>query len=331
VSLSTVAIILTLIIEIGKTTVARHYARFLASVQVLPGTTFEETTGSRLANEGVSGAKKKIEDILKAGGGTLFIDEAYQLTGEHNFSGKQVLDFLLAEMENNMGKIIFILAGYNREMEKFFEHNPGIPSRVPYTLQFDDYTDNELLDMLERNIEKKWKGKMKVDDQDGIRGLYGRIAVRRLGRGRGRNGFGNARALENLLSHFLERQARRIKLERQSGQLPDDFLLVKEDLIGPNPADVMVESAEYKTLQGLIGLSDVKKSVANMFAMVKMNYDRELLEKEPHVCSLSNDVFTEPKSIPIVHQSESMFHRWVSLNIRPYISFDLASRTAGYW
>jgi hypothetical protein len=81
---------------LGKTTIARQYARFLASVQVLPGNEFVETTGSRLANDGVPGVKKQIEEILKAGGGTMFIDEAYQLTGEHNFAGKQVLDFLLA-------------------------------------------------------------------------------------------------------------------------------------------------------------------------------------------------------------------------------------------
>ena len=76
-----------------------------------------------------------MEGILNAAGGVLFVDEAYQLADGHNYGGKQVLDFLLAEMENNVGKIVFILAGYNKEMEKFFEHNPGIPSRVPYRFQ----------------------------------------------------------------------------------------------------------------------------------------------------------------------------------------------------
>lgn len=274
----------------GKTTIARHYARFLASVQVLPGNEFVETTGSRLANDGVAGVKKQIEDVLKAGGGTIFVDEAYQLTSQHNFSGGQVLDFLLAEMENNVGKIVFIFAGYNKEMEKFFEHNPGLTSRVPYTLQFDDYRDEELLGMLESIINKRFSNRMKVDNLNGIRGLYGRIVVRRLGRGRGRPGFGNARALENILAKILERQARRLKIQRQAGQLPDDLVLVKEDLIGPDPANVMVESDSYKKLQGLIGLVDVKKSVANLFAMVKTNYEREILEKAPHSVSL-NRVF----------------------------------------
>ena len=107
-----------------------------------------------------------------------------------------MLDFLLAEIENLVGKVVFIFAGYDKEMEKFFEHNPGLPSRVPYTLRFKDYDDAELLSMLESMINKYYQDKMRVDDEHGIRGLYGRIAVRRLGRGRGNPGFGNARALE---------------------------------------------------------------------------------------------------------------------------------------
>ena len=75
----------------------------------------------------MDGIKKHIETVLKAGGGTIFIDEAYQLANGNSFQGSQVLDFVLAEMENNVGKLVFILAGYHKEMEKFFEHNPGIP------------------------------------------------------------------------------------------------------------------------------------------------------------------------------------------------------------
>jgi hypothetical protein len=82
--------------------------------------------------------------MLGSEGGTIFVDEAYQLTTDGR--GKQVLDFILAEMENNVGKIVWIVAGYNREMEQFFEHNPGLQSRVPYTLQFKDYEDDELVE-----------------------------------------------------------------------------------------------------------------------------------------------------------------------------------------
>ncbi|KAF5345153.1 hypothetical protein D9758_009721 [Tetrapyrgos nigripes] len=275
----------------GKTTVARLYSKYLASVGLLPGLAFEETTGSRLANDGVPGTKKLLETVTNAGGGSIFIDEAYQLTSDHNFQGKQVLDFLLAEMENNIGKLVFILAGYNKEMEKFFEHNPGLTSRVPHKLQFDDYKDDELLKMLEKSMHKKWKGQMKVEPVDGgIRGLYGRIAIKRLGRGRGENGFGNARALENLLARIWQRQTARIASEKRTGHRPDPFLLVKEDLIGPEPSQAILQSPNWKKLQGMIGLTSVKQSVQNLLDMVIHNYQRELAEQEPLAVSL-NRVF----------------------------------------
>jgi hypothetical protein len=107
-------------------------------MNVVEGTLFKETTGSSLANEGVNGAKKIIAEMVNAGGGTFFIDEAYQLTSNHNIQGGQVLDYLLAEIESQIGMIVFIFAGYHREMERFFEHNPGLKSRVPYTFNFED-------------------------------------------------------------------------------------------------------------------------------------------------------------------------------------------------
>ncbi|CAK5268430.1 unnamed protein product [Mycena citricolor] len=276
----------------GKTTVARHYAKFLASVGVIPGTEFVETTGSRLSNEGVPGTKKILEDVLNAGGGTIFVDEAYQLTGLKSYQGPQVLDFLLAEMENNVGKLVFIFAGYEKEMETFFEHNPGLTSRVPFQLKFADYTDSELLGMLTQLVKKNYGGKMMFEG--GMGGLYSRIAVRRLGRGRGRPGFGNARAVENVLQTITRRQASRIALQRKQGSLPDDFLLTAADLIGPDPSKAMKESDAWVKLQKLTGLDAVKDSVRSLLQMIETNYLRELEEKEPLQMSLNQVFFGSP-------------------------------------
>ena len=255
---------------------------------VLSGNEFVETSGSRLANDGVAGAKKHIETIVNAGGGAFFLDEAYQLASGHNYGGASVLDFLLAEIENQVGKIVFIFAGYNKQMEKFFEHNQGFNSRMPYHLQFADYKDTELLQMLGQRIQKKYDGKMKVEG--GVGGLYTRIAVRRLGRGRGREGFGNARSLENILARISERQADRIHRERVAGVRPDDFLLKKEDLIGPEPSRAIVQSHAWKELQGLTGLKAVKESMQGLLDLIHTNYQRELEEKEVIDVSL-NRVF----------------------------------------
>ncbi len=217
------------------------------------------------------------------------MDEAYQLTEEHNQNaGRQVLDFLLAEMENNVGKIVFILAGYNKNMEKFFEHNPGLTSRVPYTLQFADYQDDELLWILQQRIDKIYKGRMRIEG--GNDGLYMRIVVKRLGRGRGRPGFGNARALETTYSKISARQAVRVTRERKGGLRPDDLYLCKEDLIGPDPSKAILECGAWDELQKMIGLGTVKESLKAMIDRISVNYQRELKEMAPVEISL-NRVF----------------------------------------
>ncbi|KAJ7715419.1 P-loop containing nucleoside triphosphate hydrolase protein [Mycena metata] len=275
----------------GKTTVARHFVKFLESAGVLPGAAFIETTGSRLSNEGVAGIKGHIAAVEAAGGGAIFVDEAYQLTSEYGSggsAGKQVLDFLLAEMENKVGTIVFVFAGYKKELESFFEHNPGLASRVPYNLHFADYSDEELLSILQQLISKKFRGAMKTED--GPRGLYARIVTRRLGRGRGQNGFGNARAVHNLFARIHERQASRLQKERKNGQSHDDFLLTKEDLIGPDPSLASTESVAWKKLQTLIGLDSVKATVRSLIDRLVLNYKRELQELSPVSTSL-NRVF----------------------------------------
>ncbi|KAH6712371.1 NFX1-type zinc finger-containing protein 1 [Leptodontidium sp. MPI-SDFR-AT-0119] len=261
----------------GKTTVARHYAKVLTSLQVLSGDGFVETTGSRLAHGGINEAKNHLKELENSNGGVYFIDEAYQLAESHNPGGRTVLEFLLAEIENLVGHTIFVFAGYRKQMEKFFESNPGLSSRIPYTLHFEDYTDAELLKMLQFNINKLYKGNMAIED--GLDGLYMKIATTRLGRGRGRDGFGNARALENVFARIRERQAERLNNERRNGLGPDDFFMAKEDLIGPDPSKALQNCDAWSDLQKLTGLKSVKESVSFMIDLIKSNYGRELKEK----------------------------------------------------
>ncbi len=126
--------------------------------------------------------------------------------------------------------------------------------------------------------------------RDGVRGLYGRIAVRGLGRSRGEEGFGNARALENMVLKITERQAERLHTERRAGHRPDDLLLLKEDLIGPDPSEAIVHSESWTKLQELIGLASVKESIRVLYDTIQLNYQRELQEQEPMQSSL-NRVF----------------------------------------
>ncbi|KAF8321990.1 uncharacterized protein EI90DRAFT_3292574 [Cantharellus anzutake] len=261
----------------GKTTIARLYSKFLSSMNILPGTHFHETSGSSLAHEGIPGLKKAIDEVLKAGGGTIFVDEAYQLTDAHNPGGRAVLDNLLTLMLDNIGKIVFLFAGYKSNMEKFFEANPGLPSRIPYSILFEDYEDHELIRIFIHEVSKRYSGRMSIEGGDA--GLYVRIAIRRLAASRGRDGFGNARDVATLLDRVKQRQAERITRERREGNRPDDFLFTQTDLIGPRPDAAVKTSKAWEKLQGLIGLADVKTTLKSLIDTIQTNYGRELAEK----------------------------------------------------
>ncbi|KAK4152576.1 helicase required for RNAi-mediated heterochromatin assembly 1 [Chaetomidium leptoderma] len=278
----------------GKTTVARMYAQFLTELCVIPGSCFKETTGAGLANLGVSGCKALVDEILNEGGGVLFVDEAYQLTSGNNPGRAAVLDYLLPEVENLRGKVVFVLAGYNKQMESFFAHNPGLSSRFPVEMTFADYTDGELLKILELKITKKYNNLM--DCEDGLTGLYCRIVSRRVGRGRGKEGFGNARAVENTLDRISRRQADRLRRERKSGTSlkPNDLLFTKEDLIGPQPSEALNKCDAWKKLQSLIGLGEVKEAVQSLVDSIQQNYIRELEEQPPIQYSLNKGFVGNP-------------------------------------
>jgi SpoVK/Ycf46/Vps4 family AAA+-type ATPase len=261
----------------GKTTVARYYSKFLVEVGALPGGHFVESSGSALANDGVSACKAHIDNILQAGGGVFFIDEAYQLVSGNSPGGKAVLDYLLVEIENLTGKVVFVLAGYHKQMEAFFSHNPGIPSRIPIRMEFQDYEDRELQQIFCQYIDKKYSGRMIIEDS--MNGLYVRIVARRIGRGRGRDGFGNAREVQNKIAQITERQAKRLRKARRAGTMPDDHLLSKEDLIGPEPSSVLKNNESWTKLQTLTGLTSVKESVQVLLDGIQTNYQLELKEK----------------------------------------------------
>ncbi|KAL6234576.1 hypothetical protein BDW75DRAFT_251397 [Aspergillus navahoensis] len=271
----------------GKTTVARLYAKFLTAMGIIPGSYIIETTGSRLANGGMSGCEKQINEILNKGGGVLFIDEAYQLA-QSNGQGSQVLDFLLAEIEDLTGKVVVVLAGYRKQMEKFFAHNLGLPSRFPHEFVFEDYGEQELRQILEYQIKKKFSGRMKVEG--GMGGLFCRIVARRISRQRGHEGFGNARTVENVFSRILERQAKRLAHTRRNKIPSDDLLLTKEDLIGPEPSSAIRNCSAWKKMQQMIGLASVKNTVQALLDSIQSNYERELNEK-PLVEFTLNRVF----------------------------------------
>ena len=101
----------------------------------------------------------KIDEALD---GVLFIDEAYTLVGGENDFGAEAIATLLKRMEDNHDRLVVILAGYTNEIKGFIDSNPGLQSRLNRYIQFDDYTADDLLEILRLNL-KKSRYKIKRD------------------------------------------------------------------------------------------------------------------------------------------------------------------------
>ncbi|KAM0520573.1 hypothetical protein ACHAPE_002968 [Trichoderma viride] len=276
----------------GKTTVARLYAKFLCEVGILESGHVKETSGAHVALEGARYMKQMIQDIIEdEEGGVIFIDEAYQLMAPYvSQEGKKALDIILTALENNIGSLGAVFVGYKNEMVPFFEHNPGLESRIPYTINFADFEDGELWQIFADRVNKQYGSCMRI--QEGLDGLYVRIAIRRLAQARGSRGFGNARAVEILLAKIRQRQARRLTREKNEmpDQEPDYLLITQEDLIGPDPSVMAKSCPAWIELQGLVGLEQVKQSAPHLVNKIELNYHMELLDKPPLKFSL-NQVF----------------------------------------
>ncbi|WP_406567193.1 AAA family ATPase [Heliophilum fasciatum] len=138
----------------GKTTVARLVGQLYKELGVLPKGHLIEVERADLVGEYIGHtAIKAREQVKKALGGVLFIDEAYSLArgGEKDF-GKECIDCLVKAMEDQRANLILILAGYKDEMDLFLRSNPGVRSRFPIHLNFPDYTPAELLEIAEKML-----------------------------------------------------------------------------------------------------------------------------------------------------------------------------------
>ena len=158
--------------------------------------------------------------------------EAYQLNPKTNYKGVPVLNLLLTEMEDKIGKLVVVFAGYEKDMDKLLEFNPGLPSRFPIRITFADYEDDELLDIAGGYLKAKSEmASQPFSVEEGPSGKYMRVLARRMGRGRGTLGFGNARLVQVQIDAMFRRQAQRLVEQRQQVAV-NQFFFTKEDIIG---------------------------------------------------------------------------------------------------
>lgn len=205
----------------GKTTVARLIGRMFRHLGVLSKGHTVEVERADLVGEYVGHtAQRTREQIRRALGGVLFIDEAYSLArgGEKDF-GKEAIDALVKAMEDHRHEVVVIMAGYPREMGLFLRLNPGLRSRVPFLLNFPDYTDEELLQIADRMLDRR-DYRLSPEARERLAAV---LAGHRLLEP---FSFANARLVRNLLEEAIRRQA--VRLQPRAELTREELMLLRE-------------------------------------------------------------------------------------------------------
>ncbi|HCC33682.1 MAG TPA: stage V sporulation protein K [Clostridiales bacterium] len=209
----------------GKTIVARLLGKILHGAGVLESGHVVEVERADLVGQYVGHtAQRTREQIRRASGGLLFIDEAYSLArgGDKDF-GREAIDTLVKAMEDRKDFIV-ILAGYRLEMRAFVFANPGLRSRFPLHLDFPDYTGSELLAIADLMLREREYRLDREAHQELARRLEGEWS-----RAGGPDNAGNARLVRNLIEQAMRRQASRLLAQER---------IMREDLLTITRADL---------------------------------------------------------------------------------------------
>jgi SpoVK/Ycf46/Vps4 family AAA+-type ATPase len=257
--------------------VARIIGKIYQKLGVLPkGNVFVECSRKDLVGEYQGHTAKKTHDkVIEALGGVLFIDEAYSLVqGQGDSFGLEALSTLVADIENYRDSIMVILAGYSEEIDELISHNPGLVSRFPNEILFEDYTVDEMVDIFNYIVREKGM----LLDRNTIDAIYRLIKEKS-----GKKDFGNARGIRNLVEKVKASMERRLMEMKSEGEIlsRNDYDIVKVQDI---EAVINQKSVKEKTidelmieLENMTGLASVKRKVREMVALIKRKQMSEVL------------------------------------------------------
>lgn len=271
----------------GKTEVARFVADILYENKILPTNRFIEVDRSGLVSQYFGATAEKTSQVIKkAMGGVLFIDEAYALgnnadSGGLSDYGKEAIDTLVKAMEDYRGKFCVILAGYRNEMQKMMSVNPGFRSRIQFTLDFPNYSRDEL-----REITLFMLGKRNYAIGDAaLNRILDITDIKRKDAN-----FANAREIRNILDQVIMCQNLRCvgTAENELGLVDVNQHIQDTKLnlpVAPHGSANNVLSGEEE-LEQLIGLQTVKRMVKKIKAYAKRNHGQEGFNL--HMCFYGN-------------------------------------------
>ncbi|MGX9115752.1 CbbX protein [Mesorhizobium sp. BHbsci] len=206
----------------GKTTVALRMAEILHRLGYVREGHMVAVTRDDLVGQYVGHTAPKTREVIKrAMGGVLFIDEAYYLYKPENERdyGQESIEILLQCMENNRDDLVVILAGYKDKMDRFFNSNPGMRSRIAHHLDFPDYGVGELKSIAEIMLaEQNYRL-----SEAAAKALEEYLPIRmRLPH------FSNARSVRNGLDRARLRQANRLFTSRDRALTKTDLITIEE-------------------------------------------------------------------------------------------------------
>ena len=189
----------------GKTTVARLYGHLLYQLGFLGSDKFKEIDKSKLVGPHTGETELRARAVIdEATPGVLFIDEAYSLNdpfSDVKGPGQRALEVILKGMEDNRATLAVIFAGYSKEMDDLMKVNPGLPSRIGKTINFPNYSLDELIDVARRAASKRG---LRFDDgaEQKLRGVVEALISK--------ENFGNAREIESLVEEAQRNLANRL-------------------------------------------------------------------------------------------------------------------------
>lgn len=243
----------------AKTTVAKLFAGIAKEKGILKSGAFVERGGMDLDGLGCVYAIR--EAFLAARGGVLFIDEAYSMNSD------TAVTALIQEMENQRDNVIVILAGYNERMRDFIEINEGMKSRVPYWIEFPDYTADELTDIFKLLMSERG---FEATDEAIKEAHYIFEKARNM------DNFGNGRYVRNLFEQAVKKQSVRLLETRKHAsdiRKKEMFLLTKEDIVSLNEGltEERAVGTAKRELEEMVGLSSAKSVISKAIANYKLN------------------------------------------------------------
>jgi probable Rubsico expression protein CbbX len=188
----------------GKTAVGLKMSDILYKLGYIKKGHLLTVTRDDLVGQYIGHTAPKTKEVLKkAMGGVLFIDEAYYLYKPDNDRdyGSEAIEILLQVMENQRDDLVVIFAGYKEPMDKFYESNPGLSSRIANHIDFPDYTVEELVKISKLMLQDQ-QYKLTPDAEIAFRQYIQKRKEKPL--------FANARSVKNALDRARMRQANRI-------------------------------------------------------------------------------------------------------------------------